>query len=454
MDKNNIRPRVPGGFRDLLPEEFAKRQWILDKAEQVYKSFGFQQLETSCVEYFETLAGSDETSKQIYRIFNQQPDFSGESMALRFDLTVSLARILAEYRSKINLPFKRYQIGYVWRGERQQKGRYKQFLQFDADIIGASGPSADAEIVIIIDRVMKALGLKDYTIRINNRKILNGFIQSLGLTGEDVNAFLRILDKLDKIEWEGVAEKLRAPRSANDENEKAGLGLDENKVELVKAALIDNEINGQMFSKILKNYKFDSSSIEQGENEIYRLLELAKTAGVCEFNLKFDTSLARGLDYYSGPVFETILNDLPDIGSVMSGGRYDNLMERFGKESYPATGISLGVDRLAAALEEMGLMELASNPVEVLFAPMDNEAENTCFKLAGELRDNGVTCEVFLGDNQKLKKQLNYADRRGIAQCVIIGSEEILSGTAQIKNLKTGEQRGCPILKIVETIIE
>ena len=439
---NKIKPSLPGGFRDTLPDEFARREWVLERAIKVYRSFGFKPLDTSAVEYFQTISGGDETSKQIYRMFNHTPDMTGESLALRFDLTVSLARIIAANRKSFTFPFKRFQIGEVWRGERQQRGRFKQFLQFDADIVGTASPSADAEIVMLIAGTMSEVGLPNFTIRINNRKILNGFIRSLGLDETDVNPFLRILDKLERIGWDGVSKMLAAEKPTIEEMNAGaeGMGLDDAAVAKVNAFLNlpkDNNSRIEFLQDILR----DSAAALEGIAEIEKILMLAKASGVTEQNLSFDPSIARGLDYYTGPVFETILNDLPSLGSVMSGGRYDNLVERFSNESIPATGISLGVDRLLVGLEELGLMNMTETSSKVLVAGLGDETESYIFNLASKLRAIGVSAEVYLGENRSLKKQMTYANRNNILYCVVIGPEEMEKGTAQVKMMTTSDQR-------------
>ena len=450
-NQNIIKPRLPGGFRDLLPDEFSKRQWILDNASGIYKSFGFRPLETSSVEHFGTLAGGDDTSKQIYKLYNQQPDHSADSLALRFDLTVSLARVLAANRSKFNLPFKRYQIGYVWRGERQQKGRFKQFLQFDADTVGAVNPLADAEIVIIIDSLMKSLGLEKYTIRLNHRRVLNGFIISLGLKEADVNLFLRVLDKINKIGWGGVAKKLGATPDEKSDIPDEALGFSPWQIDQIhKFVNIPNNCD-QALSKLYQQFE-GSAEIGPAVSDLESIVELAAASGVSDAHLKIDTSLARGLDYYTGPVFETILDDKPEIGSVMSGGRYDNLMQRFGSDSFPATGISLGVDRLMAGLEELGLLGEKHPVAKVLMIALDSASENVCFGIASQLRKVEIDTEVYLGDNRKLKKQLTYANQRQIPIAVIIGAEEIKTGKCQVKDLITGDQTDCALDGLVEHI--
>jgi len=439
---NKIKPRLPGGFRDYLPDDYSRRQRVVERAVEVYRSFGFKPLETSSVEYFETLAGGDETSKQIYRLFNRNPDFSGESLALRFDLTVSLARMLAMNRTAFTFPFKRYQIGEVWRGERQQKGRFKQFLQFDADIVGTANPSADAEIVVIIDRLMRSLGVENFVIRLNNRKILNGYLLSLGLGEKDTIAFQRVLDKLDRIGWEGIEAELAETKSSHQEQERI-LDREElmvNAVYKIRECITEQSSNEGRI-KLIREIAKGSQEAEEGIKQIETILELAFVAGVDNSRISFDLSLARGLDYYTGPVFETVLTDLPDFGSVMGGGRYDNLMERFGGELIPATGISLGVDRLMVGLEELGLLEGARTASRVLVAGLGKEMEVHCFALAAKLRDAGIECEVFLGENRGFKKQLTYANRGGIRYCVIIGPDELEAKRVQVKDMRTGEQR-------------
>lgn len=453
-EKNLVKPRLPGGFKDLPPEEFAQRQWALDKAFEVYRSFGFKPLDTSAVEHFEALAGGDETSKQIYRLFNQNPDFSGESLALRFDLTVSLARMIATDRKAFTFPFKRCQAGYVWRGERQQMGRFKQFLQLDADVVGAFSPAADAEMVLLVDRTMTALGVKRFTVRLNNRKILSGFIRSLGLGDEDVEPFLRILDKLDKVGKDGVAQRLGEPKPSPEEAERGaeGLGMKLKSIEKV-LDLIELETGNMRRVEVLRKMLPDAKVALEGLDDIETVLKLVDAAGVSEGCIvSFDPSVARGLGYYTGTVYETFLDDAPAIGSVMSGGRYDDLVERFSSEKIPATGISLGVDRLLVGLGELGILDRADYSTEVLVIGMEEELTADAFALASKLRKEGLRAEVYLGDNLKLKKQLTYASRSGIKFCAIIGQEEKYRGAVQLKNMSTGIQKELPFDQIAAAV--
>ena len=456
MSQSRLKPRIPGGFRDYSPEEYSRRQWALERISQVYKSFGFLLMDTSAVEYFETLAGGDETSKQIFRIFNQTPDLTGESLALRFDLTVSLARFIAANRKSFTFPFKRYQMGEVWRGERQQKGRFKQFLQFDADIVGTAHPAADAEIVILTAETMKALGIENYTIKLNNRRILNGFIRALGLKPDDVNPFLRILDKMDKVGWEGVKERLKAPKPAPVEIEAGaeGMGLGEELSDKVKDFLILPRGNWERLDAIKKMGK-EWEGVIEGAEVIGEILRITTAGEVPGERIDFDPALARGLDYYTGPVFETVLDDLPDLGSVMSGGRYDNLVERFSGESIPATGISLGVDRLLVGLEEMGIAGNGGKSAKVMVTGvglLEDPAE-VVMQMARNLRSQGIIVELYLGDNRGVKKQMNYADRRNIRYCILLGPEEMARGVFQLKNMVSGEQQEFPQLKVAEIIM-
>ncbi len=449
-DRQLIRPKLPGGFRDFPPDDFARRQWALERAVEVYHSFGFKPLDTSSVEHFETLAGGDETSKQIYRLFNQTPDYTGESLALRFDLTVSLARMLAANRRAFTFPFKRYQIGEVWRGERQQKGRFKQFLQMDADIVGTASPAADAEIILLVDRTMKALGVEKFSIKLNNRKVLNGFIRSLGIDAEEVDAFLRILDKLDKVGWKGVQDRLAAPKSTSEEMERGaeGMGMDKSAIDRVER-FINLSAGNYEKVKVLRDTLKGWETAAEGLEEIETILKLIDAAGLSPgCTLSFEPSVARGLGYYTGPVYETFIDDLPDLGSVMSGGRYDNLVERFSSEAIAATGVSLGVDRLMVGLAELGQAKTADYVSEVLVVGMGSEFQADAFRIASTLREAGVRAEVFLGDSLKLKKQMSYADRTGVKFCAIIGSEEKSHGTAQLKNMSSGVQREIALDKI------
>jgi histidyl-tRNA synthetase len=294
--------------------------------------------------------------------------------------------------------------------------------------VGTKSPSADAEIVILADRTMKVLGLNNFTIKLNNRKILNGFLNSVNFIETDYQTFLRILDKLDKIGWDEIKREL-------EEN------LD------LKSSVID-EISNFIIRKndavsYLKSNYASIPDVQEGLIEIENIMELASASGVT--NLQFDLSLARGLEYYTGAVYETKLDDLPALGSVMSGGRYDNLMERFGSDPLPATGISLGVDRLLVGLQELGLVTKSSVIIKVLVIGLGEEMTNQAFKYAGILRDAGIACEVYLGENRNLKKQLDYANRSQIPYCVILGSEEISSNKAKIKEMRTGIQTECSL---------
>ncbi|MBL7190583.1 histidine--tRNA ligase [bacterium] len=444
-----LKSRLPGGFRDFLPDEFAQRQWMLDTAVKVYQSFGFKPLQTSSVEYFETLAGGDETSKQIYRVFNQEPDLSVESLALRFDLTVSLARMMAANRNLFTLPFKRYQIGEVWRGERQQRGRFRQFLQFDADIVGTEHPSADAEILLLMYTTMQALGVENFIIKLNNRKILNGLALKLGMNPDEINTFLRILDKLEKIGWEEVKKLLKGDDTGLTDEVQDKLSLSAESINTVEELINLPPDNSERLDEIFHLIQ-DVEIGREGVGEIEIIFALLDETGVPEDRISLDLSLARGLDYYTGPVFETILTDLPSLGGVMSGGRYDDLVERFSKESLPATGVSLGVDRLLVGLQELGLLKAEQSASDFLIVGLGEEMRGIAFKVAHELRRRNIKTEVFLGDKMGMKQQLKYADKSGIKYAVIIGSDEWAKQTASVKNMKNGEQIEIPISKLEE----
>ncbi len=417
-----IEPRTLKGFRDYLPVTMAAREQVIDIARKVYRSFGYVPIETPVLEYSEILLGKggDESDRQMYRF----ADHGGRDVAMRFDLTVSLARFAAQHVGKLGTPFKRYQVGPVWRGENTQRGRYREFVQFDFDTIGTESLIADIETLIVVHDLFAALGFTDFKIHFNNRDLLNGLLEKLGLSDE-ASAVLRSLDKLTKIGADGVRAELYAGSGASEAQADAILSLAElqGTNDEVVAALPD--IVG------------DSTQAVAGLAAIKTVLEGVRAGGVPEKRIQLDVSIARGLAYYTGTVFETFLDDLPGIGSVLSGGRYDDLASLYTKQRLPGIGGSLGVDRLIAAMEELGLVDDRGATADVFIPLFARDRLNDYVALAEELRRTGISVELY-PEERKLGAQLKYADRRGHRFAIIVGDSEWDAGTAQIKALDTG----------------
>lgn len=424
-DTKRITPRTLKGFRDWPPETMIPRERLIDIARRVYRSYGFCPIDTPALEYLEILSGkgSDETDKQLYKF----EDHGGRSVGMRFDLTVPLARFAAQHIDKLGTPFKRYHIATVWRGENTQRGRYREFMQCDFDTIGTRSSAADIETVLVIHDLMRAIGFSDFTIRLNNRMVLTGLLESLDLADRSV-AVLRALDKLGKIGPDAVAEEMAATVGATPEQARGVLKL--------------SEISGGN-DEVLRQVESLVSGSETGQAGVAKLRELlAGTAagGVPDERLRLDLSIARGLDYYTGSVFETFLDALPGIGSVCSGGRYDNLAALFTSRELPGVGASLGLDRLLAAMEELEMIERAATPAPVFIPFFDKDRLHDYLRLAASLRAAGIGVEVY-PDPKKLGQQLKYADRRGFVIALIAGGDEFANSVCQVKNFRTGEKQ-------------
>jgi histidyl-tRNA synthetase len=418
-----IQPRTLKGFRDYLPEAMMPREWIIDVARRVYRSYGFRPIDTPALEYLEILTGkgSDETDKQLYRF----KDHGGRDVGMRFDLTVPLARFVAQHQQELGLPFKRYHIATVWRGENTQTGRYREFMQCDFDTIGVTELSADIEMVLVINDLFRALGIEQFTIRVNHRGVLNGMLEKLGL-GDRSALVLRALDKLSKIGREGVVEELS--RTAETTSTQADQLL----------AMASLEGNNERILSELSKLVAGNATGECGVNELRDLASAASAGGVPGTRLKLDPSIARGLDYYTGIVVETFLDERPTIGSVASGGRYDNLAGLYTNQKLPGVGASLGLDRLLTALQELGQLEMAKTPAPVFIAMFDAKRRNDYLKLAAQLRAAGLGVELY-PEPKKLGKQLQYADRQGFRAAIIIGDAEFTAGQCQVKDLQSGD---------------
>jgi len=423
MSDKLIEPRVLKGFRDYLPASMLVRERLMETARRVFRSYGFAPIDTPALEYAEILLGKggEESDRQLFR-FRDQGD---RDVAMRFDLTVPLARFAAQHANELGLPFKRYHLGTVWRGEAPQKGRFREFMQCDFDTIGTLSPAADVETLLVIHDLLVALGFERFTIRVNNRMVLNGLLQHLGLA-EKSGGVLRALDKLTKIGDDGVVKELMERVELNEAAARRVLAIAQ------PTATLDELADALRGSELG----------EQGVSRLRELFATAQAAGVPAERMALDVSIARGLDYYTGTIYETFLNDLPGIGSICSGGRYDNLAGLFTKQHLPGIGASLGLDRLLAAMEELGLLAQTSTSAEVLVAYFDVSRLGDYERIARELRFRGFGVEVY-PDPISLGKQLKYADRKGHRAAVIAGSQEFDQGVWQVKDLRAGQSQTC-----------
>ena len=435
MNDKIIKPGCPGGVRDLLPEQAAQRRDLINRVIGVYELFGFVPLETSMLEREEVLTGGDpDFSGNIFRI--KDPSKNRDPLALRFDLTVPLARVVAQY-PELPKPFKRWQMGRVFRGEKPQAGRYREFAQLDADTVGTSSLLADVEIINMIYLVMRELKIANFMIRVNTRQILNALPYYAGFDPAKITSVLRILDKLDKIGLDGVKDEL-ATKPLNEWDESPGLSADVvgKLVEFIGIRGDNDEIQAQ-----LGELMGGVSEAAQGFRELKDIVRGVEAAGVDPQRWTLDLSVARGLGYYTGPVFETMLTDLPTFGSVFSGGRFDGLVSRFSKQSIPATGASVGVDRLFTAMEQLGLLDDSAvvRPQVVVIFP-DEELRLEAVKAAAELRQIGLRTELYMGTETSIGGQIGYAASRGAQFVVIVGLQEFAAGQVAIKNLVTRQQ--------------
>ena len=421
---SKTEPRTLAGFMELMPNEQILFEQIKQKIEKTYQKFGFLPLDTPILELSEVLLAKagGETEKQIYRFEKGDTDIS-----MRFDLTVPLAKYVAKNYGNLSFPFRRYQIGKVYRGERTQKGRFREFYQCDIDIIGDGELSIinDAELPSVIYNVFKELGFDNFTIKINNRKLFNGLFESLNQKENEVE-ILRIIDKIEKIGKETVIEELEKIQVPTDSINKI--------LEFI-------EIEGTTDEKLqkLQDLNIENEAFQTGLEELTQVVKYVRLFGIPDSNFKVDLTIARGLDYYTGTVYETFLNEYRELGSVCSGGRYENLAEHYTDKKLPGVGISIGLTRLFYKLNELKLIKADKKSVaEVLIVPMVEDMKMP-IKLASNLRNNGINTEIFLND-KKLKAKMKYADKLEIPYVIVVGEDEVNTGIAKIKNMKTGEQ--------------
>jgi len=418
-----IEPRTLKGFRDYLPEIMIPRERLMETARRVYRSYGFSPIDTPALEYLEILSGkgSDETDRQMYRF-----EHGGRQVGMRFDLTIPLARFAAQHIGKLGTPFKRYHIAPVWRGENTQAGRYREFVQCDFDTIGTESVASDVETALVIHDLLQAIGIERFQVRINNRQILNGLLEQLGLLDRS-QAVLRAIDKLEKLGPDVVDEELQRVGESS-----AGLSAQQaaSVLGLCKMDGDSSELLDQLEHALAGNV-----SGTAGVTRLRAIVDGLRSAGVSDDRYRVDVTIARGLDYYTGVVFETLLQDLPSIGSVCSGGRYDNLAGLYTKQHLPGIGASLGLDRLIAAMEQLNQLEKPKTTANVFVPFFDSERLNDYMKLCSVVRRGGYNVE-FYPDSKKLGAQLKFADDRGFAVALVAGSEELNAGNCQVKDLR------------------
>ena len=422
-----VAPRTLSGFMELAPRDQMKMERMMAALRESYSLFGFTPLDTPVIESAEVLLakGGGETEKQIYRFQKGDSD-----LALRFDLTVPLAKYVAGHYAELSFPFRRYQIGKVYRGERAQRGRFREFYQADIDVIGDGKLDIlnEAEIPAVIYSTFTRLGLSKFKIRVNNRKILNGFYAMNGMS-EKAGEIMRTVDKLDKIGPHKVKQLL----------------IDEvkmlpDKSENVLDFMAIQGDNAYVLSR-LEDYRGMDETFDRGLDELITVTRYLKDFGVPEENFAIDLTIARGLDYYTGTVYETIMNEHPEIGSVCSGGRYDNLAEYYTDKQLPGVGISIGLTRLFYVLNEQGLLseEIITSPCDALVIPMTEEV-GPAVSAATVLRQGGVRTQLY-GEKRKFKAKIGYADKIGVPFAVLLGEEEIAEGQVSVKDMQTGEQQ-------------
>lgn len=424
-----IEPRTLKGFRDFLPDAMIPREQLIATARRVYQSYGYSPIDTPVLEYLEILRGKG--GEEADRLMYSFRDNGGREVGMRFDLTVPLARFAAQHVGTLGIPFKRYHIAKVWRGENTHRGRYREFMQCDFDTIGTESVAADVETVLVIHDLLRAIGIEDFVIRVNNRRVLTGLLDKLHLADRSVPV-LRALDKLAKVGAEQVADEIVANAQATPQQAQRVLALS-------RLTGSDQEVLQQLESLLQGN-----AVGEAGVHSLRFLHAAVHAAGVAPQRLAIDVSIARGLDYYTGTVVETFLTQLPEIGSVCSGGRYDDLASVYTSQRLPGIGASLGLDRLLAALDELGMVQKVGTTAPVFIPYFDAERLPEYLQLAARVRQAGWGVELF-PEPKRLGQQLKYADRRGARLALIAGQREFDAGVCQIKDLRGNSTQEVPL---------
>lgn len=424
MPPVKIVPRLPKGMRDFLPADMLKRDYVFGIVREVFHLYGFEPLQTPVLELKDTLMGKygEDAEKLIYHA--QHPG-GKEEVALRYDLTVPLARVVGQHENLLTMPFKRYQLSPVWRAERPQRGRYREFYQCDADIVGIAGMQADAEIISLIVAVMRRLGFPQFNVKINNRKLLTGMGQYSGVPDAQLGDLYRSVDKFDKIGAEGVQKELIERGIASD--------VVARMIELITARQ-----PGLENLDFLEDIMGSIPAAAEGIRELRELAAYLNDADVPAQNYEFDFTMVRGLGYYTGPIFETIISE-PNLGSVNGGGRYDDLIGLFRKDSLPTVGMAFGIERIIDVMEILNLYpsDIVGTVVEVLVTAFSPETRSQSTRLTAVLRAGGVRTELYMQE-KNLGKQFDYANKKGIPLVAVLGPEEITNGVVKVKRLADG----------------
>ena len=432
---NRIQPRIYKGTRDFLPEQMVKRNYVINIIKTIFEKYGFEPLETPTLELWDTLAGKygEEGDRLTYRF----TDRGSREVGLRYDLTVPLSRVIAMY-PQIPKPFKRYQIQPVWRADKPQKGRFREFYQCDVDVVGSPSMLADAEIIAVLYETLNRLEFKKFTIRINSRKILSGITEVSGAGMEQELNVCRAIDKMDKIGLDGVREEL------------VKRNIDQRGIEKILQVLAIRGSNPERL-KQTENLLQNSQKGMEGVREMRELFGYLELYQIPEENVLFDLYLARGLDYYTGPIFETIVEE-PRIGSITGGGRYDRLIGLFSGQNQPATGSSIGLERIITVMDELNMFpENLSTPVQVLVTVFDENCLKYSIKIARHLRSAGINTDIYTGKS-KLRGQFGLANDKGIPLVLIAGPDEIEKEQVNIKNMRSGEQVTVAFNKLIEQV--
>ncbi|MEA2345000.1 MAG: histidyl-tRNA synthetase [Thermoanaerobaculia bacterium] len=435
---NTVEPRVSRGLRDLLPDQMLARQSMIDTIRHVYELYGFVPLSTPAIEFLDVLSGSagQEAQSSIFRVTNPE----NEALGLRFDLTVPLARVIAQYK-ELPRPFRRYQVSPVWRADKPDKGRFREFTQFDLDSVGTESEVADTEVIAGMCDTLSALSVGRYLVRFSSRAILNLLLDFAGISAEQGVDVFRVLDKLDKVGLDKVSRELMTGYKDESGDTIRGVGLSADQVDRIKRFLdIKSDSRRDVVSSVrelfagLEHAAAQIDVVEKISNHLYNL-------GYGDDRVSLDLSIARGLAYYTGPVFEAILLDAPQFGSVFGGGRYDDLVMRFLGERIPAVGASIGVDRLLAALAHLGRVDTRKATARVLVTNMDRAMTDDYLQLTWELRRANIPTEFYIGTAKRLGKQLEYADQYDIPLAILCGSNEKAQGVVTVKNMAAGRAK-------------
>lgn len=428
-----VTARTASGFTEYSPSEQIEFNRLMDIIRETYQKYGFSPLDTPVLELSEVLLakGGGETEQQVYRFTHGRND-----LTMRYDLTVPLARYVAEHEGNLVFPFRRFQIGKVYRAERAQAGRFREFYQCDIDVIGSDSPIIDAEFPAVINEIFDQFNFGEFTIRINDRRVLNGFFQSIGLSELSSNV-LRIIDKMEKITHEELVTELHTA------------GLTDAQVDKVLHFTAISGDNDRVIAQ-LKQLNQSSEQLQEGVSKLETLISALRVMKVPESRFKIDLKIARGLDYYTGTVYETVLDDYPEVGSVCSGGRYDDLASHYTNTSLPGVGISIGLSRLFYKLRESGVIAPTSqSPAKIVVMPITQEQITQSVAAAALLRKAGISTMLYTEQNQ-MKKKMRYADRMGFDYLILIGEKEVANNLVSVKNMKTGESEDVSIANLVK----